>query len=58
MVEMLVSHYFVATYYPCLPAIRIEARILLLVLYSALYPLCDAWWVAVGLDKAWNAVNT
>ena len=55
---MLVSHYFVATYYPCLPAIRIEARILLLVLYSALYPLCDAWWVAVGLDKAWNAVNT
>ena len=35
---MLVSHYLVATYYPFLTAVRIEARILLLVVYSALYP--------------------
>ena len=34
---MLVSRYLVATYYPCLPAVRIEACILLLVVYSALY---------------------
>ena len=38
VVEMPVSHYLVATYSPCLPAARIEARILLLVFYSALYP--------------------
>jgi hypothetical protein len=29
MVELLVSHYLVATYFPCTPAVRLDARLLL-----------------------------
>jgi hypothetical protein len=32
--RLLVSHYLVTTYSPCIPAVRLDARILLTVLLS------------------------
>jgi hypothetical protein len=41
--RLLVSHYLVATLFPCTPAVRLDARLLLAaLLLLALYLRCDA----------------